>query len=977
MKKKIFLILFVLLITIKHSFSQSIVQGSLDNFVTVWNTESTNEIIILGAGTGYNYQMIYYPVSDPSLIVGPITTTSNAHVINGLSQNTDYVVEIMGDFPRMYINNNAAQKNKLRELRQWGNNVWFDFSNAFHGATLFDITAIDTPNLSQVNSLFGIFSGCSNLEGSTANWNWNTSNITDLSYAFNATQLFNQNINSWDVSNVVRMNYIFASSWAFNSPLNNWNTAMLEELSHAFAYCNFNNDITTWNVTSLKSMANTFRGNYVFNQDLSGWNTPLLEDLNSTFYQCSSFNQDISGWDVSNVTTFHYTFGGAYSFNQNLGNWNLKSTNPQMGMNIQNMLRYSGLDCANYTATLIGWANNPETPNDMNLESPMGLFYDSHAIYARDSVLIGQKNWTILPNSDNLKNSAGSISGSDSLCVGSETIYSSDVWGGVWSSSDNSVATITAAGEIVAIAPGTVDISYAVYSRGCDSTVTKSLIVLPTSHSYVLNGPDTICPSAIESYTTTAPNGVWSTDNTGIAIVDQLGELTTSSAGEITIYYEFNTVNTCYSNILSKNVTIIDNERPAFVEALPMDTTVNCDAIPPAAVLTATDNCLNSPTVVYQETSLEGLCMNAYTLTRTWTVTDDYNNTTTHTQIINVQDTIAPIVASCPSSITVYTPEDICGALVTWTAPTVTDNCGTSILTSSHTIGSVFPVGLTTVIYTATDECGNVATCSFDVVVIDSMIPKIDITNVITVCEGAAITWQENITDNCGVASIVSSHNNGSVFPIGTTTVTYTVTDIHGNVATDSFDVIVNSVPTVSISGSSKNKTVCLATAIQLEVSSVIPGYSYTWYQDGLFANSGEHFNVANAQTMHAGLYTVVAENTSGCISAADSIHLDITSCGITITETLSPNNDGKNDVFYVDGLDAYVNTKVWIHNRWGAEVYHSDDYQNDWSGKSQSKLVSGDVLPEGTYFYILQLGGEEGQPNAGEIYKGYFYIKL
>src|SRR5690606_27698147 len=102
-----------------------------------------------------------------------------------------------------------------------------------------------------------------------------------------------------------------------------------------------------------------------------------------------------------------------------------------------------------------------------------------------------------------------------------------------------------------------------------------------------------------------------------------------------------------------------------------------------------------------------------------------------------------------------------------------------------------------------------------------------------------------------------------------------------------------------------------------------------------------------------------------------------VETCSIVIPEVFSPNQDNENDYFYVGGLEAYPRSKVWIYNRWGSEVYHSDDYQNDWDGKSISKFnVGGDDLPEGTYYYILRLGGDEGQPNVGTIHKGYVYLK-
>ncbi len=81
-------------------------------------------------------------------------------------------------------------------------------------------------------------------------------------------------------------------------------------------------------------------------------------------------------------------------------------------------------------------------------------------------------------------------------------------------------------------------------------------------------------------------------------------------------------------------VNVQDTTAPTFVEeVLPADVTVECNNIPEAATLTATDNC-GTATVSYAEvkSNVNESCPNNYTLTRTWTATDLCGLTTTHTQ---------------------------------------------------------------------------------------------------------------------------------------------------------------------------------------------------------------------------------------------------------------------------------------------------------------------------------------------------------
>ncbi len=92
---------------------------------------------------------------------------------------------------------------------------------------------------------------------------------------------------------------------------------------------------------------------------------------------------------------------------------------------------------------------------------------------------------------------------------------------------------------------------------------------------------------------------------------------------------------------------------------------------------------------------------------------------------------------------------------------------------------------------------------------------------------------------------------------------------------------------------------------------------------------------------------------------------------GITLPQGFSPNNDGVNDFFVISGINEFPNCNLKILNRWGNVVYEANNYDNTWNGKSNVgiKLGSGEDLPDGTYFYLLDLGVEQ------KNYKGYIYL--
>jgi large repetitive protein len=248
-------------------------------------------------------------------------------------------------------------------------------------------------------------------------------------------------------------------------------------------------------------------------------------------------------------------------------------------------------------------------------------------------------------------------------------------------------------------------------------------------------------------------------------------------------------------------VTVSDTEAPKLT-GVPADATVECTSVPAAANVTATDNCPNVGAVQYTEVKANGNCAGNYTLTRTWTVTDAHNNTTSATQTITVQDTKAPVLTA-PANITVSNDAGQCGAKVSY-AGTAADDCSNAHITYSHQPGSFFAKGTTTVTVTATDDCGNASSATFTVTVNDTENPVITcVSNQVRntdagKCSYATVgsEFDPSFGDNCPGSTVTNNYNNssslaGAIFQKGTTTVTWTVTDASGNTATCSSDVSV------------------------------------------------------------------------------------------------------------------------------------------------------------------------------------------
>jgi hypothetical protein len=166
---------------------------------------------------------------------------------------------------------------------------------------------------------------------------------------------------------------------------------------------------------------------------------------------------------------------------------------------------------------------------------------------------------------------------------------------------------------------------------------------------------------------------------------------------------------------------------------------------------------------------------------------------------VTVIDTQPPS-ANCPANIVVTNAPGQCGAVVNFTLPSNTDNCGVSNAVATPPSGSFFPVGTTTVTVMVTDIHGNTNSCSFTVTVNDTQPPVIQCpTNLIVTvpaemsCACDVELGSPQVSDNCGVASVVGNAPN--CFPVGTNFIVWTATDTNRNTATCTQQVVVVQVP--------------------------------------------------------------------------------------------------------------------------------------------------------------------------------------
>jgi PKD repeat protein len=317
------------------------------------------------------------------------------------------------------------------------------------------------------------------------------------------------------------------------------------------------------------------------------------------------------------------------------------------------------------------------------------------------------------------------------------------------------------------------------------------------------------------------------TDNcAGAVAITVAADVTTSfaCANEYTLLRTYIATDVCGNTATcAQTITVVDNTAPVIT--CPVNVTVSCAGEVPAANVAAvvtSDNCAGAVTVTVAADVITGLtCANTYTITRIYTATDGCGNAATCAQIITVDDNTPPTI-TCPANVTVSCASAVPAANVA--AVVASDNCGGVTVTVAADV--VTSLGcpnnfLVTRVYTATDACGNAATCTQTILVDDNTAPVITCpANVTVSCASAvpAVNIAAVVTsDNCGGTVVVTASADvitGLTCPNSfTITRIYTATDACGNTATCTQTITVddNTPPTISCPA---NVTVSCASAI-------------------------------------------------------------------------------------------------------------------------------------------------------------------
>ena len=368
-------------------------------------------------------------------------------------------------------------------------------------------------------------------------------------------------------------------------------------------------------------------------------------------------------------------------------------------------------------------------------------------------------------------------------------------------------ATVTFEGDVISnqtcINKYTITRTYKAMDQcGNSSTCTQTITVNDDTP------PSIQCPASISVQCASAvPNPdietVTASDNCGLVRVIWGGDVISNRTcdNRFMITRTYIATDACGNSSACTQIINVFDDIPPTIQC-PAAVSVQCASAvpaPSAANVTASDNC-GAVTVTWEGDVISNqTCPNHYTVTRTYKATDACGNSATCTQTITVNDNTPPMI-TCPAAVTVQ-----CASAVPPPAPstvTATDNCGPATVSwvtdviSDQTCANHYRI---TRIYIAVDQCGNFATCTQTIIVMDNTPPTIQCPAAVTVqCESAVpapSAASVTASDNCGAVTVtwggdvISNQVCANKYTI---TRTYRATDACGNFATCTQVITVN-----------------------------------------------------------------------------------------------------------------------------------------------------------------------------------------
>ena len=400
---------------------------------------------------------------------------------------------------------------------------------------------------------------------------------------------------------------------------------------------------------------------------------------------------------------------------------------------------------------------------------------------------------------------AGVITGPSSVCAGSAVSLSDSLSGGVWSSSNPAIATISVSGVVTGLVPGTDTIYYTV-TNGCGTSVSNSIVTvneIPVTGP--ISGPTAVCAGSFISLADTSAGGFWTSGDTSIATVSAGGVVSGVGSGVVNISYTVSTV--CGTSIATYVVTVGVSATSGVISG-PSSLCVGATGNLTETISGGTWSVSNTNATISTSGVVTGVSTGAVNIFYAFTIACG-----------TAVDTFSVVINPIANPGTISGSNTVCVGSVSTLSASVPGGAW-SISNNNATVGASGIItglagGIDTVVYGVTNMCGT-SNVTFPVTINAYPIAGV-ISGPGTVCQGSVITLSETepggvwTSGNVSVSAVSGDLVTG--IGAGTDTISYSITNSCGTVGTWHL-VTVNPLPVVaSISG---GDTVCAGSTLTL-----------------------------------------------------------------------------------------------------------------------------------------------------------------
>lgn len=265
------------------------------------------------------------------------------------------------------------------------------------------------------------------------------------------------------------------------------------------------------------------------------------------------------------------------------------------------------------------------------------------------------------------------------------------------------------------------------------------------------------------------------------------------------------------------------------------------------------------------------------------------------------------------------------------------------------------------------------AECTFDISIlgtgVDRPVPSAQITPTnLSFCANDIIYLGVDLT-NCPDSSDISWYINGTLEAVTSDTVLIIsslqdgdVVTVEASCFTQCIEIVSSSTNPVSVYtfpvDAGQDQTIYIGGQAQLSGFTSAP--AFYWTPSFFVSDTSDISPIANPTTTIT--YTLTATE-SGC-TATDYVTVTVID-DLDIPNTISPNGDNINDKWFIEGIENYPNSIIYIYDRWGQEVFQTTSYSKvkAWDGS-----IKGRESAEGVYFYVLDLELDKGETYKGSI---------